>query len=669
MDGQAPNIGGLRRCWLLPLGLLAVTTVYCVTLALNLTPYVRGPREWRWVYARPEPAHWLWIPSVTLLFYIGLAKLWVRSSGSAKGKRPLKRRLLLGALILSVPLLQLSLLAGIYGDPLKPLFYRTVSVGASGVFSVGSTIEDAGEFLRRYPDLMPTFPVHPQRYPPGLPLLFYGLRRLFERLPGVANVVGFWLRPYQCHDLVLMRLPNTTLATALLQMALPFFSGLTLLPLYAFARQVMGERTAVFVAALYPLVPSFALWSARWEQFYPLLTVLVGYAFYIGLVKPSRSVMFLAGLLLACSSFLNFSLLTLLILCGLFALTYATRCSERQLRRHMVLDAMVFFLGLALPWIFYQAIFGAGFFDIWRVSMSYHLGLERSYWTWVGFHLYDFFVFLGLPLAVLFLVGMVRAVRVLWGNFCQRGVVDTGAMMAVAVSGGILLLDLSGVSRGEVARVWLFLTPLAALVAAWGLATIPLGHSEWGLVFVVVLLALQLSIGNAYLRVVTTGLSDPPSYVSSAELPEGFRPIGARFGNKGPESGDDGLAVLLGYYLEPSEPHPGDSLRLTLYWQPQRRFARAYTVATHLVDSKGNLISQQDHMPLNGELPTTCWIPGITVADPSFTIPIPASVPAGQYAILVGMYLLDTGERLPVEGEAATPHNLALLAQLTIGGE
>jgi len=668
--GPRPNAGQAGKA--VPALTVLVTVGYCLALASNLTPYLRGPREWRWVYAPPVPAGRLWLPALALGLYVGLAWLWVRlAAGQVNHWRRLRRALLLAGLVVSVPLLQVSLLAGIYGNPLKPLFYRTVSPGASGVFSVGSTIEDARAFLADYPALMPTFPVHPQRYPPGLPLLFYVARRMLERLPALADSIGFRLRLLQCHDLALMRLSNATIATAAIQMALPAVAGLVLVPLFVLARAACDERTAAYVVALYPLVPSFALWSARWEQFYAVLSALAWASFFAGLTQRPRGWLLVAGLAVAAGSFLNFSLLALLLPMGLFVLLWWLRAPEpRRLWRPLLGDGLVFLTALVGPWAVYQAALGTGFADIWRVSMSYHLGLARGYWLWLGFHLYDFLVFLGLPLALAFggagwMIArhwLRRAQDSTSGGDLRSG----GAALISAVVAGLLLLDLAGVARGEVARVWLFLTPTAVLVAAWALARSRWGQREGGFALVAALMALQLFAANAFLRVVTTGLSDPPAREVSFEAPRAFEPVGARFAE--PDAGEDSAIVLLGYTLEPAAPTAGDHLALTLYWQPQAPLRRAYTVATHLVGPDGVIAAQHDGMPADGTLPTTCWLPYEIVADRR-RLALKADATPGRYTVQVGWYLLESGERLAAAGPGATPERMVVLRRLEIGGK
>jgi hypothetical protein len=662
-----------------PVLLAATTLLFLAALALNLSPYLRGPDEWRWTYAIPNDPARLGIPALVLLLYLFVVLTWIRLSNSTVGSA-WQRWALLAVLVLAVPSIQASLLALGHSEILKPLFYRTVSPGASGVFSVGSTIEDARDFLRRYPALMPTFPVHPQRYPPGLPVVFYLVRRLFEAMPAVADAIGFRLRLYQCHEPSLMRLSNATISTATIQMALPIVSGLVLLPLYGLANRVHDRRTAAWAVALYPLVSSFALWSARWEQFYPLLAATAWYLLHLGLSERRWLAGLAAGLAVSAASLLSFSIVALLLPMGIFAaLWLSAQPAETRNLSSVAIILFAFVLGLVSPWVLYRLAVGTGFVEIWRVSMAFHLGLDRGRETWLAYHLYDFFVFLGIPLALLFLVALVRALRE--SSRCVaarlphsaklsspqgvdgRPILTVASAMTLALALGLLALNLSGTSRGEVARVWLFLTPFAVLAAAHGLALLKL--SPWGSAVAPVLLAVQLFTFNAFLRVVTTGLSDPPSrahtYGLDRVLPSITRPLSARFTEGGAEA-----IALLGYDVEPEMPLAGNTLQVTLYWQSLRPLVGQYTVFTHLVGPDDQLVGQQDNVPLRGEAPTTCWRPGEIIADP-YEIAIPPGATSGTYSLETGFYTFPTGERMPVTGPTVAADQRVVLASVSIG--
>jgi hypothetical protein len=87
-----------------------------------------------------------------------------------------------------------------------------------------------------------------------------------------------------------------------------------------------------------------------------------------------------------------------------------------------------------------------------------------------------------------------------------------------------------------------------------------------------------------------------------------------------------------------------DQLIATLYWQSQSRPDIPYTVFVHVVDEAGNIPIQQDVMPQNGRLPTTCWQPQEIITD-IHELDI-TSLETGQYHVVVGLYDQETATRL-----------------------
>jgi hypothetical protein len=104
---------------------------------------------------------------------------------------------------------------------------------------------------------------------------------------------------------------------------------------------------------------------------------------------------------------------------------------------------------------------------------------------------------------------------------------------------------------------------------------------------------------------------------------------------------------LLGYDLEPMDPHPGDTLHLTLHWECLGPMDTSFTVFVHLLDEAGSIRGQRDSVPGHGDLPTTSWVEEEIISD-LYEIPIAPDAPPGSYTLIVGMYHAGTGDRLPV---------------------
>jgi 4-amino-4-deoxy-L-arabinose transferase-like glycosyltransferase len=119
--------------------------------------------------------------------------------------------------------------------------------------------------------------------------------------------------------------------------------------------------------------------------------------------------------------------------------------------------------------------------------------------------------------------------------------------------------------------------------------------------------------------------------------------------------------MLVGYDLSAA---PAE---VTLYWQATEPVALDYTVFVHLLDAEGRQVAQADSPPQSGQYPTSWWGAGEVVADrhrlPSETI---ENLPPGAYTLSVGLYNLDTGERLPVRAADGTQGDQILLGPVHV---
>ena len=107
-----------------------------------------------------------------------------------------------------------------------------------------------------------------------------------------------------------------------------------------------------------------------------------------------------------------------------------------------------------------------------------------------------------------------------------------------------------------------------------------------------------------------------------------------------------GKVDFLGYDLETEEIKAGDRIHLTLYWRAKREMKVSYTVFTHLLGEDNTIWGQKDGIPMNGRHPTTQWRVGEVIVD-EYEIVTESNTPEGRYELEVGMYDLNTGERLP----------------------
>jgi hypothetical protein len=117
-------------------------------------------------------------------------------------------------------------------------------------------------------------------------------------------------------------------------------------------------------------------------------------------------------------------------------------------------------------------------------------------------------------------------------------------------------------------------------------------------------------------------------------------------------------AQVLGYRLNQTTLRPGETLELTLYWQPLSQTDVPYTVFLHLLDPAVGPIAQRDTYPGLGNYATTIWDVGRPIVD-TYRLKLPEGTPAGVYPLVFGLYEGGSGQRLPVTGRDAGPSESA----------
>lgn len=122
---------------------------------------------------------------------------------------------------------------------------------------------------------------------------------------------------------------------------------------------------------------------------------------------------------------------------------------------------------------------------------------------------------------------------------------------------------------------------------------------------------------------------------------------------------------LQGYSLANGSARPGDVVQVTLMWSTEEPLDVRYKVFLHLVNGDGELLAQQDAEPAGGLLPTTTWPTGEIVKD-NIGILLPATLPPGEYRLLLGMYPVgDPEDRVQIE-KNQTASDVLELARIAV---
>ena len=639
---------------------ICATLLFVVGVWTDVIPLLRGPAEWRWMLRTLTQPLWRFlVPLACLALYAVIAARWIAAFPIDAGRPSLRvERSFLIFLTIAAPLIQVALAAAVWRAPLFEFFSNTTSPSVTGFYSVAVTTPDLPAVLPGYAAFMTNLPIHPQTHPPGLVLLHWLGWRSFAAVPAVADSLAMPLRTLQCHNAALMSLDNPQLASAITGMIIPIIGGFTVWPLYALGRKLIGSRPAALAAAIFPVLPMFAMWPAQSDQVFPLFLLTGLYFIHTGLEARSIRRFVLAGILFSCATFLSIGNMMMIVIAVLYGgVWWFTQVPRRELfRREAVWSWGRQLIGLAAGcvtiWLIYILAYRVNPIDLLAVGdrllhestrCPICPSTNRTYNVWVVWNVVDFAVFLSLPISILLLIRLPALFKNTYGAIRWQHAV-AWVPLTVATLFTFIVLDVAGIVRGEVSRLWSYYGPLFLLLALVPAKTV-WSEKRTGSALLIGLIALQLFSMNTRWYAYPSFMDEPPQRVPSFVTPRPQVRANVDFADQ---------INLVGADLNPTE----DQLDLNLYWQALTQLPHAYTVFVHVLDGQGNLIAQQDNMPVHDQLLTSCWQPGEQVTDP-YSVALPADGPQPA-SIEIGLYRLDTGERLTRADGAGTTWSINL---------
>lgn len=443
-----------------------ISAVLLLCIALNVSPYLRGPGpyypDWRWTYEFSNTLKRIWLPLFVILGILYCANITEKKDFSLSKKRLV---ILFSMILLLGFLLQLSILfysrAGIF-----VLIHRIINPSISGYFTVSQGIVSVPDFLHKFNTNTANYPMYAKFHPPAAILFFWVITEILKPLspflpslshsnPGHADVLMAWshLTNYQKISAVASGFIVTFLANA------------AIIPLYYCGKILYGARTAVRCMFLFLFIPSILLFTPLNDVFLPVLTLCFFYTYLLGIKKQNYLIMCLSGFLFSLSvafslTFLPMLLFLLLIGFGMYI----------QQKKHMNMKTAAglfstFLIGaIILPLGIYFA-FGLNSVIMTQKLLVYHENAQggRKYTTWVFYNLYDFFLFLGIPLGLLFIHRVHDSCKAVMN---KKFTIKKADSVFICLTIFLLFVDVSGTVMGETARIWIPYMPLFVLVLA-----------------------------------------------------------------------------------------------------------------------------------------------------------------------------------------------------------
>lgn len=310
------------------------------------------------------------------------------------------------------------------------------NVGAGGFYTIAQTYP-ASQILSHFPEIADVLPTHPRANMPGKTLFFSAL----------VTVLG---------------------STEVMAWVIILLSNLGGVLVFALAKHWFRDSLAAFYAlVLYLFLPARLYFFPGLNVLSPIPMLLVFWLTMRYLESRRISELVLCGLsLYALFFFEPLPLAALPILAALVAKLLV----DDDLSVADAMKAVAWVLGAFLiAHLVLLVAFGFNVFDAFFYAFNdarrFNAITNRPYSVWIVLNLRDFFLNMGVPQSVLFLVALASTLRTLMTR--GRSVLRRNdVLLVLSFATTLVTLDLVGVNRGETVRLWIFLGVFLQLIAA-----------------------------------------------------------------------------------------------------------------------------------------------------------------------------------------------------------
>ncbi len=260
-----------------------------------------------------------------------------------------------------------------------------------------------------------------------------------------------------------------TILSSIYSYILPLFAAGVVFFLYIIERLLSPQDITLIPALLYVATPNFILMLLIPDQFlFPPLFIASVAALVYAVTKNSFGGSILSGMLIYLSIFVSFSLIPLLGLCvaWLFIESANKHRESNSFRRGIIVIGGIV-LGVAIFWLFGQLALDYNpierysiAFRSHRINKVYKVSIP-SIITYSLLNNLEFGFWSSIPILILTAVGSIKA-----GISSFRRKISLRESLAAASLITWLALNIFGQTKGETGRLWLFILPLAAIIAS-----------------------------------------------------------------------------------------------------------------------------------------------------------------------------------------------------------
>ena len=433
--------------WLVDVVVIVVQLLFAVAIAMQLLEIGSEQGAWIYPYKWPLPVWAIPLGVAAVLASVALPSI-IRAIEKRQG-------IVFEAILVVATVVIGSLLALMFRWLYPHAIANIISSDVANGFYTASRRVEAGPLLRDFEATVRLLPRHVQSNLPG--------KVLFFRALGMVSVDPKFLG-----------------------IVVVFIANLSAAIVYVIARMLRADIATAWLAGLFAiLTPANIFFQPILNTVSPI-PILLALALFIGALTRgliAGAVLFFAFLF----DPLTFALGTIFV-----ALLWWRVREGHDVQQALTLAALTF-AGFAVTAIATRIVFGFDVVKEFRFvgadAVIFNQIANRQYAVWVFANMKEYAVGAGVASTSLLALMFFRQWKIVISTESLIGAV------AVAWAIAILSLDLMGINRGEITRLWIFLTPVQAMLVAyacrrWG--------SRWTPSVVVggMLLQVSLTIGT-----------------------------------------------------------------------------------------------------------------------------------------------------------------------------
>lgn len=470
-------------------------------LLLGLRVPFGVPNEWVWQYRSDVEFDPIWVLAALALIGAMATLCWKLGRPSSASDKPLlsQQRIVWGFLLLAVLLRLVFAVLLPQGYRPVPAFWAMVIVSpiATSFYGEAQKVKEHGvaTYLRNYHEQLPQKPFHAATHPPGLPLLFALLRSIAMH-PSLQSVVPLgeqdlqvlrqayrYLKPFEPTD---QWYPSDADMKAAWWIAV-FCWLFGALAVMLWGWLLTSENGQGMLIALAATTPGLLWWQTTVDSVHFLVITATFAAAWKWRQERSIPWALLTGCIAGVALWLAFKNAVPLLAVALWLLWEQWRSQERLPLLQIAFAAVLAVAPYLLSWL----LFGFQPIATFQAASAAHHAQAgthaRSYLPWVVGNFADFAMALGGGWLGLVVTGLVW-----WWRSGRPPSVSIATLLV------LLLLDVSGLVRGEAARLWLPFVPLLT----WDVRRIAPSEGREGALIVLVqgLTALALLTWLEFLR-------------------------------------------------------------------------------------------------------------------------------------------------------------------------